>query len=111
MLLTGGFIAWERRAPAPMLPLRFFRSRAFSAGNAASFLFFAALYGAAFFLAQFLQVGLGYSPLGAGRGLLPWTIMLFLSAPSAGVLMNRWGERRLVVGGWCSRRSRWPGSG
>lgn len=64
--LAVAFVAWERRARVPMLPLRFFRSRAFSAGNAAGFLFFASLYGSAFFLAQFLQTVLGYGPLGAG---------------------------------------------
>ena len=47
-----------------MLPLRLFRSRAFAAGNAAIFLTFASLFGAVFFLAQFLQTGLGY---GAAR--------------------------------------------
>jgi EmrB/QacA subfamily drug resistance transporter len=98
-LLALAFVAWERRARVPMLPLRFFRSRAFSAGNAAGFLFFASLYGSAFFLAQFLQTALGYGPFGAGLRLLPWTAMLFVSAPLAGVLVNRFGERTLVVGG------------
>src|SRR5713226_3976903 len=96
--LAVAFVAWERRARVPMLPLRFFRSRAFSAGNAAGFLFFASLYGYAFFLAQFLQTALGYGPLGAGLRLLPWTAMLFVSAPLAGVLVNRVGERTLMVG-------------
>ena len=36
-LLLAAFVAWELRARAPMLPMRFFRSRAFSAGNAAIF--------------------------------------------------------------------------
>src|SRR5262249_21957567 len=98
VLLALAFVAWERRASLPMLPLRFFRSRAFSAGNAAGFLFFASLYGSAFFLAQFLQTALGYGPLGAGLRLLPWTMMLFVSAPLAGVLVNRFGERTLMVG-------------
>jgi len=97
--LAVAFVAWERRARAPMLPLRFFHSRAFSAGNAAGFLFVASLYGSAFFLAQFLQTALGYGPLGAGLRLLPWTAMLFVSAPVAGILINRFGERTLMVGG------------
>jgi len=98
-LLAVAFVAWEWQARAPMLPLRFFRSRAFSAGNAAGFLFFASLYGSTFFLAQFLQTGLGYGPLGAGLRLLPWTAMLFVSAPIAGALVNRFGERTIMVGG------------
>jgi EmrB/QacA subfamily drug resistance transporter len=93
------FVVWELRARVPMLPLRFFRSRAFSAGNAAGFLYFASLYGSTFFLAQFFQTTLGYGPLDAGLRLLPWTAMLFVCAPPAGMLVNRLGERTLIVGG------------
>jgi EmrB/QacA subfamily drug resistance transporter len=82
--LVAGFVAWERRAPAPMLPPALFRARAFSAGNAASFFMFAALYGAVFFMAQFLQTAQGHGPLDAGLRLLPWTATLFVVAPLAG---------------------------
>jgi EmrB/QacA subfamily drug resistance transporter len=99
VVLAAAFVAWERRTGAPMLPLRLFQVRAFAAGNAAGFLFFASLYGSTFFLAQFLQIVLGYGPLGAGLRLLPWTVMLFISAPLAGVLVNRFGERAILVGG------------
>jgi EmrB/QacA subfamily drug resistance transporter len=99
LILAVAFVVWERRASAPMLPLHFFRVRAFSAGNASGFLFFASLYGSTFFLAQFLQIVLGYGPLGAGLRLLPWTAMLFVSAPLAGVLVNRFNERAIMVGG------------
>jgi hypothetical protein len=54
-----------------MLPMPFFRSRAFSAGNAAIFLTFASLFTAVFFLPQLLQTALGYGPLGAGLRLIP----------------------------------------
>jgi len=99
LLLAGAFVLWEGRTAAPMLPLSLFRSRTFSAGNAASFFFFASLYGSSFFLAQFLQVGLGYGPLGAGIRMLPWTVILFASAPLAGMLINRVGERTLIASG------------
>ena len=99
VLLALAFVAWERRTRVPMLPLRLFHSRAFTLGNTASFLFFASLYGSTFFLAQFLQTVLGYGPLGAGLRLLPWTITLFVSAPLAGMLVSRFGERTLIVGG------------
>ncbi|MGH2516223.1 MAG: MFS transporter, partial [Ktedonobacterales bacterium] len=59
LLLLIGFVAWERRAPAPMLPLRLFRSRAFAAGNATGFLMIAALTAAAFLAAQYFQFALG----------------------------------------------------
>src|SRR5215469_7952360 len=83
----------------PMVPLRFFRSRAFSAGNAANFLLNASIIGTVFFMAQFLQTAQGYGPLGAGVRLLPWTATLFVVAPIAGSLVNRVGERPLIVGG------------
>jgi EmrB/QacA subfamily drug resistance transporter len=97
--LLAAFVAWELRTPEPMLPMRFFRSRAFSAGNAATFFLFAALFGAVFFFAQFLQTGLGHDPLEAGLRLVPWTATLFVVAPIAGALADRIGERPLVVGG------------
>lgn len=98
LLLAIGFLAWERHALAPMLPLSLFRSRAFSSGIAASFLFYAPMYGTVFFLPQFLQ-SQGAGPLGAGLRLLPWTATLFVVAPLAGSLVNRFGERPLVVCG------------
>jgi EmrB/QacA subfamily drug resistance transporter len=99
VLLLATFAAWERRSHAPMLPLRFFRSRQFSAAVAASFFLFAALYGSVFFLAQFMQIGLAHTPLHAGLLLVPWTATLVVIAPLAGALGDRIGERPLVVGG------------
>ena len=98
-VLAAGFVAWELRAREPMLPMGFFRSRAFSAGNASVFLLLASLFGAAFFLAQFLQTSLGHGPLDTGLRLMPWTATLFIVAPIAGSLVNRVGERPLIVGG------------
>jgi EmrB/QacA subfamily drug resistance transporter len=97
--LLAGFVAWELRAREPMLPIRFFRSRSFSAGNTAIFFTFASLFGAVFFYAQLLQVGYGYGPLDAGLRLLPWTATFITVAPIAGALADRIGERPLMVGG------------
>ena len=96
-LLTIAFVVWELRAPEPMLPMRFFRSAAFSAGNAAGFLLYGALFGAAFMLAQFLQITLRYGPLGAGIRLVPWTVTVFAVSMMAGAMVNRIGERPLIV--------------
>jgi EmrB/QacA subfamily drug resistance transporter len=103
--LAGGavmlvaFVAWERRTPSPMLPLRLFASRNFSAGNVVIFFLNAALTGSIFFTAQFHQVTLGQGPLNAGLRLLPWGIAPFLIAPRAGALADRFGERGLTVVG------------
>ncbi len=98
-VLAVAFTGWERRARAPMLPMRLFAIRGFSAGNAVIFLLNAALTGAIFFMAQFLQAGLGQDPLGAGLRLLPWGVAPLLIAPRAGKLADRIGERPLVVSG------------
>jgi len=99
ILFAAAFVAWELRARAPMVPMRLFRSRAFAAGVTASFLFYAAMYGVLFLLPQFLQTALGYGPFGAGLRLLPWTATLFVTAPIAGAVVNKAGERPLVVVG------------
>jgi EmrB/QacA subfamily drug resistance transporter len=98
-ILALAFVGWERRSRAPMVPMQLFGARAFAAGNAAAFFFTAALYGTLFFMAQFLEVAGGHGPLGAGLRLLPWTATLFVVAPVAGALVNRLGERALVVAG------------
>jgi EmrB/QacA subfamily drug resistance transporter len=97
--LAAAFVAWEMRAREPMMPMRLFRSRAFSSGIVASFLFYASMYGVLFLLPQFLQVAQGHDPLGTGLRLLTWTATLFVFAPIGGALVNRIGERPLVVGG------------
>jgi MFS family permease len=99
LLLALAFVAWERRAPEPMLPMRFFRSRAFSSASGVGFLLHGPVYSTVFFLPQFLQAAQGHGPLGAGLRLLPWTATLFVFAPIAGRLVNRIGERPLVVVG------------
>lgn len=99
LLLAIAFVLWQLRTREPMLPLRFFRARAFSSGVGANFLLCAAMYGLVFLLPQFLQFSQRRGPLGAGMGLLPWTATLFVVAPIAGSLINRVGERWLVVAG------------
>jgi EmrB/QacA subfamily drug resistance transporter len=99
LLLVGAFIARELRAPEPMLPMRLFRSRAFSAGNAAIFFTLASLFGAVFFFAQMLQTALGYGPLDAGLRLMPWTVTFITVAPVVGSLVDRFGERPFMVAG------------
>ena len=99
LLLAAVFAGWQRRAPAPMIPLRLFRFRAFSAGNTAIFFLNASMSGAVFLTAQFQQIALGHRPLDAALRLLPWGVAPFLVAPLAGALANRVGARRLAVAG------------
>ncbi|MFB9446851.1 MFS transporter [Dactylosporangium vinaceum] len=99
VLLAVGFVWWQRRAAEPMLPMHLFGSRAFSAGNIAIFFEWGSALGALFFMAQFLQTGLGFSPARAGLGLMPWGAMTFIVPQLTGLLIGRLGERPFIVGG------------
>jgi EmrB/QacA subfamily drug resistance transporter len=98
-VLVAAFVAWELRAPHPMLPMRFFRSRTFSAANGVGFVMSFGVFGSIFLLAPFLQVTQGLSPLEAGIRTLPWTAMPMLVAPWAGILSDRIGSRPLMAMG------------
>jgi EmrB/QacA subfamily drug resistance transporter len=97
--LLAGFVLRERQAAEPMLPLRLFRVRAFTAANLAGFFMSGAIFSAAFLTAQYFQLGLGYSPLATGLRLLPWTATPMVVAPLAGALADRIGTRLLLVTG------------
>ncbi|MFZ0378448.1 MAG: MFS transporter [Solirubrobacteraceae bacterium] len=99
VVLTVAFVIWERRTAEPMLPMRLFASRPFSSGNAGIFFMCTALYGAVFFMAQFLQIAQHDGPLDAGIRLLPWTATLFIVAPLVGARIRRVGERPFAVAG------------
>jgi EmrB/QacA subfamily drug resistance transporter len=99
VLLVAGFLAWERRARYPMLPLAYFRRRAFSTANAVIFFQFMSLIGSLFFITQLFQIGLGYSPLGAGLRILVWMAMPMLVAPVAGALADKIGNKPFMFFG------------
>jgi EmrB/QacA subfamily drug resistance transporter len=96
-VLLAAFVLWERRTPEPMLPMRFFENRAFSAANAASLFMYFGMFGSIFLLTQFFQTAQGYSPLEAGLRVLPWTAMPMIVAPISGVLSDRIGGRPLMA--------------
>ncbi|MBW8798929.1 MAG: DHA2 family efflux MFS transporter permease subunit [Streptomyces sp.] len=97
--LLAGFVLHGSRAKNPMLPMRLFRSRAFSGINAASLLMFLGMFGSIFLLSQYMQGVLGYSPTEAGLRMLPWTGMPMIVAPIAGILSDRIGGRPVVAAG------------
>jgi EmrB/QacA subfamily drug resistance transporter len=103
--LAGGavvlalFVLWELRAPAPMLPMRFFRNRTFALTNVSSLFMFFGMFGSIFLLIQFFQTVQGYSPLQAGLRILPLTAMPIFIAPIAGAWSDRIGGQRLMAAG------------
>jgi EmrB/QacA subfamily drug resistance transporter len=97
VLLLVAFVARERSARYPMLPLRYFRIRAFSVANVATFFEHFALIGSLFMLAQLFQIGMGNGPLGTGLRMLAWTAMPLVVGTVAGRLADRFGNRPFMV--------------
>jgi len=99
-LLLVGFVLVERRAVEPITPLRLFADRNRSVSYVARLLLVAGMMGMFFFLTQFLQDILGYSPLTSGLAFLPLSVMVFGSSQlSARVLSPRFQPQYLIVGG------------
>ncbi len=95
-VLLAAFVAWELQAENPMLPIRFFKNAAFTLANAASMFMFFGMFGSVFLLSQFFQTVQGYSPLGSGLRILPWTIAPMFIAPLAGALSDKIGGKTLI---------------
>jgi EmrB/QacA subfamily drug resistance transporter len=93
------FLAWQRRATRPMIPLRLFTDRTFAAGIAGIFLQSASLTAVVFFTAQFLQNAQGDSPLAAGLHLLPLGLVPLMFGPWSGGCTDRVGTRPMIVTG------------
>jgi EmrB/QacA subfamily drug resistance transporter len=90
------FVWWELRTSNPMLPMRFFKNRTFALSNVAAFLMSFGMFGSIFLLAQFFQTVQGYTPLGSGLRILPWTAMPMIVAPIAGALSDRISPAKII---------------
>ncbi|BFV59885.1 MFS transporter [Kitasatospora sp. CMC57] len=97
VVLLGAFVAWERRVEHPLLPLRFYRIRAFTLTNIVSASMYFGVFGSIFFLAQYLQIAPPRTPLHAGVLTLSWTLMPMVIAPIAGAITDRVGGGRLMA--------------
>ncbi len=93
VLAAGLFLRVERRALQPLIDLRLFTIRAFSAGNASVVIAFAGLFTATFLLPFLLENGAGYQPIEAGLLLTPVPIVGALVGPFSGSLSDRIGSR------------------
>jgi EmrB/QacA subfamily drug resistance transporter len=97
--LFVAFVFYESRARDPILPLRLFRQRNFSAGNIETFSMYAGLSIVFFFLIIFLQQIGGYSPLKSGLTTIPVTAVTFLLSRRFGRLADRYGPRLFMGAG------------
>ena len=85
LAVLAGFAAWERVTAHPMLNLRFFRRRSFSAAISSVWLVTFGMYGALFVLTQYLQFSLGYTALQTGLRMLPAAAAVAVVAPVSAV--------------------------
>jgi EmrB/QacA subfamily drug resistance transporter len=91
------FLVTETRARQPITPLRLFTDVSRSGSFAARLLLVAGMFGMFFFLTQFLQDVLGFSPLRSGAAFLPMTIALFGMSRAVPRLLPRIGPKRLMI--------------
>jgi EmrB/QacA subfamily drug resistance transporter len=99
VVALAAFVAWERRAPSPMVDLALLADPRFSAASGAIALLFFALFGLLFVLTQYLQSVLGYTALQAGVRTMPIAGGLVLAGPLAPRLTERLGTKAVVAGG------------
>jgi EmrB/QacA subfamily drug resistance transporter len=96
-VLLVAFVAHERRAADPMLPLRLFGVRNFAWGNLATVAVYGALAFGGFVLTLFLQQVAGYSATAAGVAQLPTTVVMLLASTRFGTLAGQYGPRRFMT--------------
>ena len=96
-VLLAGFLVIESRVRQPITPLRLFADASRSGSFAARLLLLAGMFGVFFFLTQFLQKVMGFSPLRAGVAFLPLTAALFGLSRTAPRLMPRLGAKPLMI--------------
>ncbi|HLK75398.1 MAG TPA: MFS transporter [Streptosporangiaceae bacterium] len=98
-VLLATFVAIETRARQPITPLRLFADLSRSGSFIARLLLIAGMFGVFYFLTQFLQQVMGFSPLRAGVAFLPMTAALFGLSRTAPRLMPRLGAKPLMIAG------------
>jgi EmrB/QacA subfamily drug resistance transporter len=98
-VVLAGFVIWELRTASPMLDVRLFRIRRFTGASGSIALVFFALFGAIYFLTQYLQGVMDYTPFQAGIRMLPVAGGLILGGPLSAKLAGRFGTRIVVAVG------------
>ncbi|MFJ2744605.1 MFS transporter [Streptomyces sp. NPDC087440] len=100
VLLLAAFVAIERRAAAPLVPLDIFTRRTLRTANMLAALWQTALFPMFFLVSLYLQTVLGYDAVGGGLGLLPLSLTVVLVAGGAGRLIGRFGLRAVMCAGF-----------
>lgn len=93
LVALAAFVPVERRSVHPLIPLRIFRSRQFTAANLVTFLVYGGMSGVFFLLVVYLQQVTRFSPMKAGSALLPITALMLLLSARGGALAQKMGPR------------------
>ena len=98
--MAGAFVLIEHRAKEPVIPLKLFRVRVFTAASSIGFVMGFAMFGALTFLPLFLQDVKGVSPTSSGLRILPLMGGMLGAAIISGRLVTRWGRYKIfpIVG-------------
>ncbi len=91
------FVFWERHSDHPLLDIGFFADPRFTAASIAITLVFFAMFGSLFFVSQYLQFVLQYTPLESGIRLLPLAAALMIAAPMSARLVAHFGTKKIVT--------------
>jgi len=97
--LMAAFVAVERRAKMPMMPLELFHSWPFAAANLYTLALYAAIGGSLYFLPYMLIDAQRYTPTAAGAALLPFILLQFAFSRWSGGLLARIGARIPLIAG------------
>ncbi|MCW3014347.1 MAG: efpA4 [Solirubrobacterales bacterium] len=97
--LLALFVTIESRVAEPLLPLRLFAARRQAAAYGTMALLPATMFGMFFFLTQFMQDVLGYTPLQTGLAFLPLTVLLFICSQIVPRLLPRYGNKPFLIVG------------
>jgi EmrB/QacA subfamily drug resistance transporter len=99
LVLLAGFLAWEARTRAPMLPLGLFGSRSFSGAQGLTFALYFSLAAVLFYLPMVLIAGWGATPAEVAFVLMPLGVALTVLSPFAGALTDRVGPGPMIAAG------------
>jgi EmrB/QacA subfamily drug resistance transporter len=98
-VILAGFVAWERRRRAPLVPFSIFRLRTLRGANVVSLLVAMSLFSMFFFISLYMQQVLGYDALKAGVSYLPLAVTIIIAAGVASVLVTRIGFKITLITG------------
>jgi EmrB/QacA subfamily drug resistance transporter len=99
LVILAGFVAYERRIAFPSLDVRLFGNPRFSAAVATVGLIFFAAMGSMFFMAFYMQLVRGYSPLKSGVLMVPFAVAQLVFAPRSAAMVRRFGPRKVIGAG------------